>query len=783
MLSNQKSSRSSRVKAAAFLVIALALLMNVTAFASGNSRFAFIDTAAEFFGLQSNNAAVTMNAAPASSTQIRISSAAFADVSVTLPTVNPASPGALTVPVTVSAITVTENVLSYDFNVDYDPTVIRPVSAAGAVDSAGTMSSPMLMTANVYGCSDATPGGCTNGPGMGHLTISGFAANAITGPAGTLTNLKFVVQTIPGGFTTMNFADYTDITSAFHPAFIFNEGDPLANPITNGSVNVPFATPTFTNTPTPSATNTSTATNTATATNTVTPSNTATNTNTPTPSNTSTPTATATNTPLCAQVDIDDKTVSSGDPVTISVMTSDMTSPPQVATFSADMHISYDTTVLATAPGPFYGVSLGPVGLSNSSTLTVNRTVSGSTATLLISVFSSSTPMSGAGSLVDIAFPSATGPAGTFSPIYFTPFSLNGIPINQGFWYNEGSPASCVQDGSVSISGQVGGQVLYGNSQGAPSIRPVPNTLITGNGSPVVSDTTDTGGFYAITGFGSGSYTMVPSRSSATLPDTHGSSISAYDAGRTAQYVVGLVPFNSTQIRVAKVTGDTTVSSRDASMMALWAVSLPGTGLTGNWVFLPSSVTHLFVMNPTDDYSALLMGDVSGNWCDPTSPALPCNITGTNGGSRSAGGPTRAIAVTAEKQIARAGSDVTVPVTVAGVENKGLISYQFDLRYDPSVIQPKANAVTLADTVSSEMSVVVNSTTPGVLRVAVFGPYALANGGTLLNFHFTAVGAPFSVSPIRWESFMFNEGAFRTSVVDSQVELSAAAPNTAADDR
>src|SRR5436190_9664216 len=174
MLSNQKSSRSNRVKAAAFCVIALALLMNVTAFASGNSRFAFIDTAAEFFGLQSNNAAVTMNAAPAASTQIRISNA-FVDRSVSLPTINPASAGPLSIPITIQDVSA-DNVISFDMNVDYDPTILRPTNNTTPFTQSGTVSSGMIVVANTFGCSDATPAGCTNGPGMGHYTIAAFQA-------------------------------------------------------------------------------------------------------------------------------------------------------------------------------------------------------------------------------------------------------------------------------------------------------------------------------------------------------------------------------------------------------------------------------------------------------------------------------------------------------------------------------------------------------------------------------------------------------------------------------
>ncbi len=765
MLSNQKSSRFFSFKGIALIAIALALLMNVTAFASGNSRFAFIDTAAEFFGLQSNIASVSQTT---NATHLNLSNA-FVDVPVTIPNVN-AAPGLVSIPITIGDVSAL-SVISYDLNVDFDPAVIRPANPP--VTQTGTLSSSMVVTPNFYNCQDPptpTPM-CVNGPNMGHLTLSAFQASPL-GAGSTLIILNFVVQANPPGTTTtLAFADYTDPAPAFHPAMTLNEGEPVANPITNGSVTVPAG---------PTATFTATVPPTATSTNTFTPTNTSTPTNTPTPTGTATNTSTPTPTPLCAQVDIDDKTVSSGDPVTLSVMTSDLTSPPYTpAAFSADMHITFDPTVLSPAPGPFYGVTLGPVGLSNSSALTVNRIIVSPTAhRLQISVFGQ-TPFSGSGSLVDISWPTVTGAPGTFSPVFFTPFSLNGVSVPLGFWYNEDPLGSCVNDGSVSISGTAGGRIKYGNAIAAPANRWIPNTLLTGFGAPVVTDTTDNLGFYVMTGFGSGNYTIVPSRSSATAPDTHGSSISAFDAAETARYVVGLVSFTATQIFVAKVSGDPSVSSSDASKMARWAVSLPDTTFTGDWRFQNSFNFYTFVGTVTDDYLGYLMGDVSGNWCDPTSGVVPCNITGTNGGSRPAGnGPQRSAEVRAQNVSAPAGSDVVIPVSVNGAANKGAISYQFDLRYDPTVIQPQANAVTLGGTVSNDMSVVFNAIAPGLLKVAVYGTMPISESGVLLNFHFTAVGDAFSVSPITWENFMFNEGGIRTTLINSEVRLTPAVANT-----
>ena len=481
--------------------------------------------------------------------------------------------------------------------------------------------------------------------------------------------------------------------------------------------------------------------------------------------------------PLDARIDIEDSEALNGQPVTIAVTTSDTTVlTPQA--FSADFHISYDASVLSTGPGPFFGVALGPVGASNGSTLTVLHQAPGS---LFISLFSDQ-PYEGEGDLVTITFPIVTGAPGTFSPIVFTPF-LN-HPL--GFLYNEGFPTVCVMNGSVSIRGQLSGNVYY-RPVSPVWPRNVPDTTLTSTGgapnpAPVL---TDAMGNYTIYGFGPYGYTLTPSRSGSSLPDTHGTSISAYDASITAQFVVQLIILSTEQQFVANVTGSVPIISNDSAFMARWAVGLPNTIYTGDWRFSPSSRTYASVTNQTNqDYRAFLMGDVTGNWCDPTSiPVLPCNANGTViGEQRSVGGPERATAVRVQNVVAPAGTDVVVPVNVSGAANKGITAYQFDLRYDPSVIQPTADAVTLAGTVSDGYSVVFNPYQPGLLRVAVYGVMPLSDAGTLFKFRFTAVGDPLRVSPLTIENFMFNEGGIRTNVVNGQVEISTAAANTTARD-
>lgn len=784
MLSNQKSSRFYSVKGLLFGAIALALLMSVTAFASGNSRFAFIDGAAGFLGMQNNNNAPAVTHAqpglsmmvpcanPGGGTDVR---ALFLPAIVT-------SPGAtIAVPITTDDLT-NCNVISYDFQLDYNQLVLAPVGGSACTGNAcltqsGTLSSGMLMTPNT-----GTPG---------HIIMSGFQAGAVCPPSTcvggeTLLILNFNVIGNFGDSSTLAFADFTDSTPAFHEAFTWNEGDPLDDTTDTGLVTIPPATPTFTNTPTPS----NTATNTPTGTNT--PTATSTNTNTPTPTATFTPSSTATNTntptptPLCAQVDIDDKITTTGSPVTLSVTTTN-TTPLIPQAFSLDTHITFDPSMLAldTAPNPGqFGVTLGPVGLSNGSQLLVDQPSPG---LLVVSLFSTSA-YSGAGSLFDLHF-TALGAPGSFTPVYFTPWTqVPPFPSSDadGFRYNEGFPTTCLTDGSVAIGGTVGGRITYGNSILAPPVRHVPNTTVDGFGAPPVTGLSDSLGFYSLSGFGFGPYNIVASRASGVPgpagpgPNTHGTSITAFDAARVQQNTVGIgAPFSFIQKQVADVTNNGQITSLDSTAIATWVVSLPSNYyLSGSWGFLPSSYNHAFVGTQTDDFTGLLYGEVSGNWCDPLEfgPGQ-CNPFGyTVAGSRPAPGPQAVVAV--RNISAQTGGDVVVPVDVQGIANKGAISYQFDLKYDAAVIQPQANAVTLANTVSSSLKVVTNVVTPGVLRVAVYGAFPIADAGVLLNFHFTAVGSAFDRSPLTFENFFFNEGGIGTTITSGEVRLTPAVANT-----
>ena len=325
----------------------------------------------------------------------------------------------------------------------------------------------------------------------------------------------------------------------------------------------------------------------------------------------------------------------------------------------------------------------------------------------------------------------------------------------------------------------VSGTIAYGNAQGSPSTRFVSNVQVDAAGPPDVSTTSGfPDGSYSLELFAPGPYAVTPSKTGGT-----NNAINSFDAGKIAQHVAGLGNLIGNQLIVADVSGNGLVQSFDAGLIARYVTSIPGSGLTGTWRFYtvpnvpfppgttPRSRTYSEINSNIagEDYTGLLMGEVSGNW--QNTGARPIDDAGQPTMTVDLG-PVRGIDVAAPNIVANGGNEFIVPVTVDGAANKGIISYEFNLRYDPSVIQPLRDPIDVAETVSRGLSFAANPAEPGILRVAVYGPMPISENGILLNLRFKAVGQPGSISPIIWEKIMFNDGEPRAAAINGAVEIS-----------
>jgi hypothetical protein len=370
-------------------------------------------------------------------------------------------------------------------------------------------------------------------------------------------------------------------------------------------------------------------------------------------------------------------------------------------------------------------------------------------------------------------------PAGTYN-IVVDAYSTGGTPPGPS------GPYSIAITGSGTIVGgatptdtptpsgspSISGTVTYGNAAAPPKY--ISNATVTGTGSPVVTTTTAasgaTAGQYTLNGFGAGAYTVSLSKI------TGQNGITSNDAARIAQHVASTVPLTTNNQKVtADVTGNGAVSSQDAAKIAQYVAALPVSppNLTGTWQFyLPPGPTFPVGSSPTsrtyptvtgdltgEDYIGLLIGEVTGNW--------------TNTGARPANGPVRSTSVELPNLTVEPGKQFVIPVSVGGAGEKDVISYEFDLRYDPKVITPQVSPVDVTGTASRGLSTAVNAGEPGLLRVVLYGPLPVDDRGVLLNLKFTVIGEPGSFSPLTWESIMFNEGDPQATATDGQVQISA----------
>ena len=115
--------------------------------------------------------------------------------------------------------------------------------------------------------------------------------------------------------------------------------------------------------------------------------------------------------------------------------------------------------------------------------------------------------------------------------------------------------------------------------------------------------------------------------------------------------------------------------------------------------------------------------------------------------------------VTADSVVSSGGErTLTVNLTAAETTDKGIIAYQFDLLYDPKLIELQSAPCDISDTMSSGMTVICRASETGVLKVVVFGTTPIACEGTLLKLKFNKIGKAAKTSPLSLQNFMFNEG-------------------------
>lgn len=293
--------------------------------------------------------------------------------------------------------------------------------------------------------------------------------------------------------------------------------------------------------------------------------------------------------------------------------------------------------------------------------------------------------------------------------------------------------------------------------------KPVPGALVNAKGSVILDVFTDAAGNYGITGFGAGPYTVTPSKLQQDCAGEQ-NGIFANDASLISRYVVGQITLSPDQLIAAKVSGDITpfLSSLDAAFIAQKIVGICSeANLSGRWKFDPEKIVHPDGVSgqTTENYRAYLMGDVNGDW-DP-GPTEPDIAPSTD----------PPFIASLPSVWVEHGVEFAIDLRLDGLHGSEVQAYQFNLAFDPNVIQPAFDTATVAGTVDESLTVVSNPSMPGVLKVAVYGAVSGYGDGPYLYLRFKSVGQAGSTTDLRIENFVLNSGNQRTSVRNGRISV------------
>ncbi len=201
---------------------------------------------------------------------------------------------------------------------------------------------------------------------------------------------------------------------------------------------------------------------------------------------------------------------------------------------------------------------------------------------------------------------------------------------------------------------------------------PIDSAVVKTSGSGIITATSNNEGFYQLQNLEiGGNYTSTPERAIFTNWSAH--LITTYQAALTLRNAIGLENFTSNQVNAADVNKDGTVTSYDAALIAQFAVGLPRLtdSHVGEWIFSPAfrSYYDLNTSYENQDYTGILLGDVTGDWNQSygqEKPAVEQTIAWFD-------------------EITIDSDRIIIPIKLT--EHRDVMSWQLHLKFDPTILQ------------------------------------------------------------------------------------------------
>lgn len=394
--------------------------------------------------------------------------------------------------------------------------------------------------------------------------------------------------------------------------------------------------------------------------------------------------------------------------------------------------------------------------------------------------------------------------------------------------YSAAANSGALRTGTITIGGQtftvnqaaaagysISGLINYGITPSGQAAKFVPGVVLNATGNPTVSATSSSpSGAYQLNGLGSGAYTVTPTKSGDV------NRITANDSLLIQRYLAYDPNANltSNQLVAAETNNDGRVNTTDALYIQQYLayITTPTPNIIEQWKFLPGTQNYTLTSNQTNqNYTAVLVGEVDGNWVAPgTSASL--QATSTTSESEDAKAAAAAIDTNAtdiedkpleieeprqakesikyalsaaESAVAAAvssvtvslptnatastGTSVTIPINVSQLpaltDANAVKTYAFSVQYNATVLQYTGFDTT--GTLSASGGTVAcgqpppDATNNRIVSCNYTNPSGITGQGTLLKLNFTVIGTSGQPSALTFvgtqrqpDPFIFNNG-------------------------
>ncbi|MFM8334973.1 MAG: IPT/TIG domain-containing protein, partial [Opitutaceae bacterium] len=372
---------------------------------------------------------------------------------------------------------------------------------------------------------------------------------------------------------------------------------------------------------------------------------------------------------------------------------------------AADITVTYASAVLKLRGATAGSLASGWTLLPNTSTIGEVR----------LSMASGGSAVSGTGTLANLEF-EVLGSSGQTSALTITAARLN-----------DGAVTATRIAGSVAVSA---GYVISGRvGYWADASRVVTGTTLTLEGAGTVTTTNGSDGTYRFENLQNIAYSVTPAKT------TQVEAITAYDAALALRHAVGLTILTGNAAKAADVNLSGEITSMDAyhilrQSAQLEPISVAGAGRA--WYFTPDKLTFpaLSGSQTGQNFTAILLGDISGNWM---------STTGQAGGATVRTGLATVVDSVANRTVVslllQAGS-----VPVRGID--AVLTYATGQSLGGVEVEP-------------ELVNSVNGTAAGTVRAALANAEGISGDRVLLALTFSGTTNP----QVAIQSLMLDEGA------------------------